>query len=91
MEIGRHYKIVFFGYLHKTNGFGLPLVAIGMRAVFRIREIAVQIHPVGIVTFSTGNRIVAPVVGAVGIGQWVDPYFDVVDQTGNLRISTIVG
>ena len=91
MGIGRHHKIIFFGHLHKSNCFGLPGVAVGMRAVFGVGIVAVEIHIVGVVTRRSVNSMVATGISAVGIGSGIDPNLRIIYQRSYLRISSVVG
>src|SRR6056297_205848 len=72
VKIGRKGDVLLLCKIHHSPGLRLPVLVIGMRAILRIREIAVQIYPMGIMADSSGKGLVASRVGAIGIGVGID-------------------
>ena len=91
VEISSHEEVVILGQLHEGQRLHLPFIPVGMGTVFRIRVVPVEVHTVGIVADGSVYRTVPSEIGAVGIGQRVDPYVQVVHQGVDIRVAAIIG
>ena len=88
MIVCRHGKGVLLGKLHHHYGFRLILLAIGMRTVVEVGIVAVEVGIVGIVATGAIDGVVAPVIGAVGVGAGAgrDENVELVEQIQDPRI-----
>ncbi len=91
MEVGPHQKLVLFSQRHERQGLLLPFVAVGVRAVLGVGVVPVEVDPVGIVADGAVHGAVAAEVGAIGVGQGIDPDVEVVHQRIHFRVAAIMG
>ena len=68
VEVGRHGKGGFPRQIHHPKGFVLIIIAVGVRTVVKIGIVAVQVHVVGVAAARPSNRMVAAIIGAIGVG-----------------------
>ncbi len=86
--VGAHGEEVFLRQVHHPLAFILIVgSAIGMGAVVEVGEVTVEVDVVAVVTFGVIHRVVASVIGAIGVGAGEDEEIDIVEDVLDAGIS----
>ena len=84
MVVGTHREEVFLCNVHHPLALVLVIgLSVGVRAVIKVGEVAVEVDVVGIVARGTINAVVAAMIGAVGVGAREDEEVDIVQNVGD--------